>query len=280
LEGYFPLEFMPAIQPARLRQQAALLAESFDQPAAFIRSLTHLLEYYADRAHRPGQAGEPAPLVPAYNVRPPVLRQLIRELSVQAQEHPETTLILCDALWEKGILEFCLLSASLLGQIPPSASEAVMERIQRWLDSRLDYRLAQALLDTGLVRIRRARPDDLLVNIETWLDAEDTFTRKTALRALTPLAQDETFHNLPAIYRLVQPLCRTAPSPLRTDLLDLIEALARRSPRETAFFLKQTLDIPQSPDTPWLIRQILRSFPPEVESGLRLAVRKAGERYN
>ena len=30
---------MPAIQPARLRKQAALLAQSFDQPEVFIRSL-------------------------------------------------------------------------------------------------------------------------------------------------------------------------------------------------------------------------------------------------
>jgi hypothetical protein len=59
---------MPAIQPARLRQQAALMVEHFDQPAAFVRSLHHLLEYYADRAHRPGQAGKPPALLAAYNV--------------------------------------------------------------------------------------------------------------------------------------------------------------------------------------------------------------------
>ena len=50
---------MPAIQPVRLKRQSALLVEQFNNPAAFIRSLHHLLEFYADRVHRPGQAGEP-----------------------------------------------------------------------------------------------------------------------------------------------------------------------------------------------------------------------------
>ena len=65
---------MPAIQPARLKQQAVLLAQQFDNPVAYVRSLHHLLDFYADRAHRPGQSGKPAPLTSAYRVHPPVLR--------------------------------------------------------------------------------------------------------------------------------------------------------------------------------------------------------------
>ena len=53
---------MPAIQLTRLRLQTAGLAESFANPQAFVRGLHDLLDYYADRTHRPGQSGAPAPL--------------------------------------------------------------------------------------------------------------------------------------------------------------------------------------------------------------------------
>ena len=45
--------------------------------------------------------------------------------------------------------------------------------------------------------------------------------------------------------------------------------LVKRSPDETAFFLRQTAAIPNSPDTPWIIRQLLRQFPPDLEESLR-----------
>ena len=73
---------MPAINPARLKQQAALLADHFDSPAAFVRSLHHLLDYYSERVQRTGQAGVMPTLLPAYRVRPQVLRLVLQELSV------------------------------------------------------------------------------------------------------------------------------------------------------------------------------------------------------
>jgi hypothetical protein len=55
--------------------------------------------------------------------------------------------------------------------------------------------------------------------------------------------------------------------------LDVLIALARCSPRETAFFLRQSLELPNSPDTPWLIRQTARYFPADIQESLRAAVR-------
>jgi hypothetical protein len=92
---------------------------------------------------------------------------------------------------------------------------------------------------------------------------------------LLPLICDPAFENLPVFFRLIQQLCQAAPAALRPDLLDVLAALARRSPQETAYFLRQTLIFPDSPDTPWLIRQSLSQFPPEMQSSLRQAMREA-----
>jgi hypothetical protein len=84
---------------------------------------------------------------------------------------------------------------------------------------------------------------------------------------------DLNYENLPLLYRIVHPFTLTAPQELRLDLLELLRALTRRSPQETAYFLRQNLSHPDSMDTAWLIRQIVDEFPDDLQGNLRNAVR-------
>jgi hypothetical protein len=258
-----------------LRQQVALLAEHFDDPPAFTRSLHFLLDYYSDRARRPGKTGRPGPLLMAYNVRSPVLRMLVQELNPLIQENPAGGLDLCDALWAEPYLEFRLLAAMLLGQIPPTPPEAITDRLKHWITTDVEFFLIEALLNHGVERLHREQPQAFLQLIESWMESTKIFQQQLGLRALVQLINDPTFENLPVFFRLIQPLCLAAPVGLRPDLLDVISALARRSPQETAYFLRQSLMFPDAPDTPWLIRQSLSKFPAEVQSSLRQAMRDA-----
>ena len=266
---------MPAIQPARLRHQAAQLAEHYADPPAYTRSLHTVLDFYSDRARRPGKTGQPAPLLTAYNVRPPVLRMLLQELTPHLQEDPQGGLALCDALWAEPFLECRLLASMLLGQVPPQPPEAITDRLQRWITTDLEFFLIEALLTNGVERLHRQQPQALIRMIEGWLTSTKTFQQQLGLRALLPLIKDPGFENLPVFYRLIQPFCQVAPVALRPDILDVLAALALRSPQESAFFLRQALMYPDSPDTPWLIRQSLRHFPPEIQASLRQATRDA-----
>ena len=108
---------------------------------------------------------------------------------------------------------------------------------------------------------------------QNWLLADDRFLKLLGLRTLIPIIEDPEFENLPIFYRMIQPLTRSAHPSLRQDLLDVLSALAERSPKETAFFLRQTLDMPSAADTAWLIRQTLPVFPTDTQAGLREAVR-------
>ncbi len=264
---------MPAIQPARLKQQAALVAQYFDQPASFLRSLHHLLEFYADRARRPGQGGALPPLLETYNVRPPVLRLLAQELAPLAEKNPDAGLALCDALWSQAKLEFRWLAAVLLGQISPNPASPILERTQAWLSSKPEKRLIDVILESGLKRLRQENPERLIHTAEDWLLAEDLFFTRLGLRALLPLIVDPHHENLPVFFRLVQPLTRRTPPSVRPELLEVFITLAKRSPRETAFFLRQNLEMVGSADTAWLIRQSLKGFPEDVQESLRVAVR-------
>ena len=265
---------MPAINLARLRQQTAALGDHFDQPAVFIRTLNDLLDYYADRIQRHGQAGEPPPLIKAYRVPSTILRNLALELASRAAEDEISTLALCDMLWAQPYLEPRILAATLLGHAPLTAIEDVLSRVDRCAKTTSEERLIEALIKHGLSRAHREQPQRLLLQAEVWLSAEDLILQRIGLIALRQLILDAKFENLPTALKLFTPFVRLAPLPLRPEILDVLAELARRSPREAAYFLRQNLDISGDTDTAWLIRQSLKFFPVEIQASLREVSRR------
>jgi hypothetical protein len=264
---------VPAIQPARLRQQASLVSQHFSQPPALIRSLHYLFGYYAERSRHIGLAGKPVALSPAYKVPAPVLSYVLRELSPLASEDIPGGLKLCDALWGQDYLEFRTLACMLLGAVPISDPDLVLHRLRDWIKPDLEDRLIRELFVHGLAFLRRRNPQAILAQAERWLMGKESFSQMLGLQALLPLITEPGYENLPVFFRLIHPFCQVAPAALRPDLLDILDALARRSPKETAFFLRQSLNLPASPDTPWLIRQVLPNFPPDIQKDLRQTLR-------
>ena len=264
---------MPAIQPARLRQQAVLLSQHFDQPAAFVRNLQYIFEFYAERIRRHGLKGSPAAMLPAYQVPQPVLRYLLQELAPLVEGEPAAGLALCDGLWEQDMLEYHQLACLLLGSIPVSDSSQVLERIRSWVESHPENILLDAIFKNGLVYLRSHFPQDVLDLAESWLIGSQPLDKQLGLRVLSSVIQDPGFENLPVLFRMIHPLCQVIPAAVRPDVLDLLEVLARRSPQETAHFLRQTLNLPDSPQTPWLVRPGLHALPEDIQKSLRLTLR-------
>jgi hypothetical protein len=266
---------MPAIQPARLKIQSVQLAERFTDPAIFKIELREMLDFYADRVYRPGQAGDPPPLLKAYNVPTPVLRQISQEIARVISTNREAALELGDALWSEPMLEFHLLAVMILGQISVQPLEDILRRVNAWAMPSTEGRLIRALIDDGLISVRSTRPDQYIHQVEIWLSADQTFYRQLGLQALVPLLEMDEFENLPVVMRLITPLVRAAPPGLRPDLLAVIKLMATRSPKETAYFLRQNLVIKdENPGTAWLARQSLVSFPAETRTMLRAALRE------
>ncbi len=264
---------MPAIRPEVLKQQSAFLAESFDQPEAYLRSLHHLLEQYANRAYRPGQTGKPKPLLEAYDVPLPVLRQLLLDLGLKAQREPEKALALSRDLWEAGYLETRLLAAGLLGKIS-SQPERILNQLKLFLETAMNDRVITALLDQGLAWLRKTQPDTIIEQAKAWLNSRDEYEQILGLRVLIPLIAEPAYENLPLVFKLLAPFTCEATAALRPDLVDVVAALARRSPRETAFFLQESLVLSSCTTTAWLARQVLPAFPVEVRNSLRERLRQ------
>jgi hypothetical protein len=267
---------MPAIQPARLKQQVANLVSDYDQPPVFVRDLHALLDLYSDHTQRHGQAGMPSSLMNSYNAPQQVMRQVWRECSRLIKPHPNQMLHLCDALWAETNFDLKLLAARILGQLPAVPPEPVLERLQSWVRMGMDKRLLDGFLEHGIKRFQQEVPEQLLELISTWLSSPEQDFRQAGLRALLPMIDDAGSPLLPTIFHLVTPYLRVAPSRLRPDILALVTALAHCSPSETAYLLRQNMSVPDNPDTAWIIRQVLDKFPEETKAGLRAAMKGTG----
>src|SRR5512133_2706116 len=102
---------MPAAELTRLRAQINGLITRFADPESFRLALRDLLDLYANRAYRAGQAVQPQSLLPSYRVSPLIMQQLDLELSKTCQEQPEQALKVVEMLWHDPYLEPRLLAA-------------------------------------------------------------------------------------------------------------------------------------------------------------------------
>ena len=107
-----------------------------------------------------------------------------------------------------------------------------------------------------------------------WFDLKDPNFQKIGLRALIPQSKEGGSKNLPVIYKLIQPYVRNHNLEFYPDLIELIDVLAQKSPLETGHFLSLTLDLTNSADTAMLIRQCLKSFPPDIQENLKKDLRR------
>lgn len=259
---------MPAIDLARLKKQAAALADLFDQPAAFVRALHDTLDFYVNRSLREVDSVAPASVLNTYRTPPVILKHIETELAPLAAANPTQVLELADQLWDEGWLEMCLLAAFLLGRIPPR-EERLLPRLTAWTMQVRDPSVRAALLTTSLVRLRRETPDQFLLLVSEWLNPERQRMWSNGIQALLPLIQDSNFNNLPPVFEMLAGVVETAPGTLQTDFVDLFQALHRVSPIETAYFLRQVIANSSTPITATTFRRISPSLPSELANSIR-----------
>ena len=271
---------MPAINLARLKQQSNQLVVLYDQPDKFVYELHTLFDLYADRTHRPGQAGEPPSLIKTYYVPKPVVRQILNDLTQYVDQYPIEILTLSDRLWAEPFLEFRLLAIALVGLIRNINPEVVMETINNWLGAQPESRVMLVLLDQGLASMRRYHPLIVQKQIDNWLESSKFTQQAYGLRTLIPFLSASPLNDLPKYLRALTPFVRVAPLPIRPDIVEALRHLARRSPKETSYFLRSNLEVSDNPDTASLIRQILGEFPDDIQENLRVALRQRAVRMS
>jgi hypothetical protein len=265
---------VPAAELTRLRTQITGLLARFYDSSDFLAALRDLLDQYANRAYRSGQTAQPQSLLPSYRVPPLVMRQLELELSKASQEKPDQALAASQALWQDPHLEPRRLAAVMLGAVPAAYASNVSEILRQWALPGANMRMLETLFKVGTQTLRRAEPRLLLQLIEDWLSQPET--QALGLWMLIPVIEDPEFENLPPIFRLIGPLVQNIPAKVQTDLTLVVEAMAQRTPTETAFFFRQALPLANGQATARLVRRCMPIFPAEQQASLREALKSAG----
>src|SRR5688572_23837254 len=263
---------MPAIDLARLRKQAARLADFFFLPDEFMKHLREILDYYVNYTLRAKENVAPGSNLKTYRTPPAVLTHIENELKNVAEANPHFALELADVLWDEGALETRLLAAFLLGRIPPQ-EERLTPRLAAWTQQVRDPHVRAALLSTSLTRMRKETPEQFLTLIREYLHPARTRSWSNGVQALLPMIADTSYTNLPPILDIVEPVIEEAPAIIQNDLADLIVALYRASANETTFMLKHVLASSENPMTATTLRRILPSLPPPLQNELRELLR-------
>jgi hypothetical protein len=265
---------MPAFQIARLRAQINDLARMFTRPREFHTMLRDLFEFYGNPAYRAGELIVDTPLVKTYRLPPMVMKQFELELGRLCRENPGAALSLADQLWQDAHIETLTLAAYLLGQAPPSPPEPITERLTGWSVPGTPAVILDILFERGSRRLRRELPLKWLETIETLLKSEEQPRTILGLRALLSVAADPDFENLPPVFRMLGPYVQEPTEATVPNLLKVLEALAERSPMETAYFLRRQVLAVSEPKQASLrlVRQCLPLLPSEAQDGLRSAL--------
>jgi hypothetical protein len=264
---------MPAVELSRLQNQLDDLSKVFDKPSLFREGINNLLDLYADRVYRHSPALKPAPFTPSFRVPPLVLRFMEQELLRLTRSDPGDALAVADELWKQNNLEARLFAAEILGLLPPEYRYEVFNRLKTWAEGARDTVALNLLLTRGTESLRDQEPMLWLRQIENWARDDREKIRILAIRALQAFADEEGFDNLPPVYRILTPLVHNADLPLKPSLESILESLARRSPGETAYFLRQILAATTNPSTIRLIRRIIPAFDRDYQSAIKAAVK-------
>lgn len=265
---------MAAINPARLKIQCTEIAENFAVPQQFVTNLHKMLNFYADRLRRAGEIGAPPSLLRTYNVSPPVLHYLEREMTPRILEYPQAALVLSDALWEEEWLETRLVAATILGKVALPSPDPILKRVQMWGKACKEPLLQKELFTKGLSSIREQYQEDFLDVIANFVAGSEKELRSGGLYALVPLLEDEKFQNVPRVYRMLDDLLRKKETGLLREITAVVKVLAKRSEQETVFFLQEKFVISAQPRLNRVVRRSLPFFSERYQKMLKEKLRE------
>lgn len=258
---------MPAVDPQRLRREAAGAAEAADEPGRLRRAVLELLDFYADRTRRPAASGRASTAYRAFGAPRAVGTALGRALDERLGGRVAARLEAAAALWQADYRETRLLAAGLL---EPMAEDEIVAWVEARAREAEDPQVLQALAGRALAGWRDAAAGEALPRFQTWCHSPEVGLRALGLHALAALVESPAFDDLPAVCRMLGAMAVPPPGEARRAYAELVTRLARRSPAETTRLLLDGLALRRA-GMAAVVRGLLPGFP----AGLRRELERA-----
>ncbi len=258
---------MPAIDLTRLKKQSAKLVSLYDQPDAFLDQIEEILEFYANRTLRVNQVIQRSNL-PTYNTPRQVLLQIENTIEKLGDQNPEAAINLTKTLWKASFYESQLLSAFIIGTIPPASTISLLTNLPEMLYETKDQGVKNALLTSGLARIRKENPQVMLLLIKEWLNAPGQNTQTWGLFAILPLIQQLGYDELPQVFEILRPAIETVSPYTQKEIQACINSVYRISPVETIHYLTEIIHETKDNQIFRIFRRIIRGLPSDAQKEL------------
>jgi hypothetical protein len=271
---------MPAIQPARLKIQIANLVVKYQTPKVFLAELKDLFDIYSDRTKTTSMGKPRNSLNPSYNVPSQVTRQLEKALKSLVMADVENALTLADTLWEEKWLECKQLALAIICMQPDFPPETIQNRIKMWGEESRNNRHMSESLANALLVLGENSTEKIIDLLKFWLNTSDSGTQKLAFWTIGSLVRDPRFKYLPNIFKLLTPHIQSVNLVPDPDLVEAIRCLARKSPKETAYYLRRNLALSENPGIYALIRKGLDAFPDENQKELLSYLHQQREEFD
>lgn len=259
---------MTAVDPQRLAREVEALGKDLKSPKSLRGRVVALLDIYANRTRHTAASADPKRAPWSFDVPAPILRTLKQYLREQLADKLELVWAIADELWLANYRETQMMAADMLSL---QRGEQAAEWAEAHAAGSVDIAALAALAGSGLAGWRQADPQGFLARISTWLQGEEAGARTLGFHALAAAARDPTFENLPSIYSMLSVVSQPARGDARRAMFELVSALARRSPAETAHFLLERLERGGSEATR-LARHVLGDLPAPQQAAVRKAL--------
>ena len=264
---------MPAIDLTRLKMQSAKLINLYDRPIDFLHHLENVLEYYRNRTLRVDPVSIKSDL-PSYQTPRPVIQQIENDLEKLGEQSPSAAVELVISLWNASIFESRLLSAFILGTIPPSAAMSVLTNLPDWLYETRDQNIKNALLTSALARLRKENPRILLMLISEWLQAPGQKTQTWGLHAFIPLIELLGYNDLPQFFEVLRPTIEAVSPNTQNDIQACIRKLYSISSAETVHYISEIINRMKGSTNIREFLRLIRGFPSEMQKELDTEIKK------
>ena len=251
---------MPSVQLERLRPQINAIITQYDKSDMFTMSLISLLKSYSGNIdYSPSQITSYS-LIPKLNVPQVVLNQLEISLKHLARTYPSQTKSIVEKLWEKQYFEPKKIALILLSNLHAQEKDFYFEKINIWVDTDIEGPIIDVILENAIKNKDIFTSKQWLALVKEWLYSKNNHLRKIGLTAIADLINADTYHNLPSIFHLVEPMLSKPHVSINKDLITLIHSLIKASQPETAAFLIHLSIMYPKPEVYALIRKCISFF--------------------
>jgi len=260
---------MSAVEISRLNAQIKAITHLIDNSDDFIRGLIEVIKMYSNRAYRLGEEVRMDTLIPSYKLPPVVMQQLESEVSILAKKNPQKALNIAKQLWNKRHLELKLLAVVIISSLPNNLSKTAIQILKSWLEIQEDKNITQAILDKASALFKKESLEKWADVIKTWLENESIEKQKLGIYAICNLIRNESYKNMPRIFKMLKPLFINPLLPLQQGLKDVIYELRNKSETETISFLRMIIQSTKNPSTLLFVRRSITEFSSDIQSDLR-----------